>query len=167
MNKIKANHLVFTKIQRNAFKYLFDKGIIFTIEQGKYIYQKKRPCKNNIYFVLSGEVEYVRAGDGERFGERVCLGFTIGEEVLFEKPALKNRIESVVATTNVCLLQIDANDFMNMAKRPSDGGGSTAYREDKKMLMDLLTQFYYIKTLWRLDAGLVDIPPMMEPWMRQ
>lgn len=32
MNKIKANHLVFTKIQRNAFKYLFDKGIIFTIE---------------------------------------------------------------------------------------------------------------------------------------
>lgn len=54
-----------------------------------------------------------------------------------------------------------------MAKRPSDGGGSTAYREDKKILMELMTQFYYIKTLWRVDAGLVEVPEMMDAWLKK
>ena len=40
----------------------------------------------------------------ERFGERVTIGFTVGEEVLFEKPPLQNRMESVAATTKACLL---------------------------------------------------------------
>lgn len=132
MNKIKANHLAFTRIQRNSFKYIFDKGIIFTVEAGKLAYSHKRPCKNNIYFVLYGELEHQRPGDDERFGERVTIGFTVGEEVLFEKPPLKNRIESCVAIVKTCLLQLDMKDFVNMAKRPSDGGGSTAFREDKK-----------------------------------
>ena len=38
MNKIKANHLIFTRIQRNAFKYLFDKGMVFFVEAGKSVY---------------------------------------------------------------------------------------------------------------------------------
>ena len=54
-----------------------------------------------------------------------------------------------------------------MAKRPSDGGGSTAFREDKKMLMDLMTQIYYIKNLWRFDAGLINIPAIMNDWMKK
>mmetsp|Transcript_14479 Transcript_14479/g.18279 ORF Transcript_14479/g.18279 Transcript_14479/m.18279 type:complete len:144 (+) Transcript_14479:177-608(+) len=138
INKIKANHLIFTRIQRNSFKYLFDKGMIFNVEAGRQVYSHKRPCKNNIYFVLYGEVEHRRPGDDERFGERVTLGFTVGEEVLFEKPPLKNRIESVFATVNTCLLQLDMTVFVNMAKRPSDGGGSTAFREDKNLLTDLM-----------------------------
>jgi hypothetical protein len=31
MNKIKANHLIFTRLQRNSFKHLFDKGLVFTV----------------------------------------------------------------------------------------------------------------------------------------
>ena len=151
----------------NAFKYLFDKGVVFTVEAGKYIYQKKRPLKRNIYFVLYGELEYRRSQDDERFGERVTIGFTVGEELLFEKPALDSRIESVAATVRSCVLQIDASDFINMAKRPSDGGGSTTYREDKELLMDLCRQFYYIKSLWRLDAGLIELPVMMDAWIKQ
>ena len=104
MNKIKANHLIFTRLQRNAFKYLFEKGLVFTVEAGKYIYQKKRPCKKNVYFVLYGELEYRLGHNDERFGERVTIGFTVGEEVLFEKPPLQNRMESVAATTKACLL---------------------------------------------------------------
>ena len=38
MNKVKANHLIFTRLQRNAFKYLFEKGMVFTVEAGKYVY---------------------------------------------------------------------------------------------------------------------------------
>ena len=105
MNKIKANHLIFTRIQRNAFKYLFDKGMVFYVDANKYVYQKKRPCKNNIYVVLYGELEYRNAAQNdERFGERVTIGFSVGEEVLFEKPPLKNRYENVFATTTACLL---------------------------------------------------------------
>ena len=97
MNKIKANHLIFTRLQRNSFKHLFDKGLVFTVQAGNYVYQKKRIAKKNIYFVLYGELEY-RMENAERFGERVTMGLTVGEEILFEQPPLKNRIESVVAT---------------------------------------------------------------------
>ena len=165
MNKIKANHLIFTRLQRSAFKHLFDKGMVFFVEAGKYVYQKKRASKNNVYFVLYGELEYRLAGDDTRFGDRVTIGFSVGEETLFEKPFVA-RHESVAATVKSCLLQIDAKDLLNMAKRPSDGGGSTAYREDREMLMDLCKQFYYIKSLWRQDEGLVETPKMMEPWLK-
>lgn len=105
MNKIKANHLIFTRLQRNAFKYLFDRGMIFTVDAGKFAYSHNRPCKNNIYFVLYGELELREPRDeGARFGEQITLGFTVGDEVLFEKPALKHRIESCVATVKTCLL---------------------------------------------------------------
>ena len=171
LNKIKANHLVFTRLQRNAFKYLFDKGMIFMVEAGRYVYQQKRPCKTNIYFVLYGELEHRMpegyGSDAERFGERVTLGFSVGEEVLFEKPPLRHRIESMAATVATCLLQVDMKLFVNMDKRPADGGGSTQFREDKKQLMDLMQQLYFIKNLWRYDAGLIAIPPMMEPWMKK
>ena len=40
LNKIKANHLIFTRLSRNAFKFLFEKGMIFTVEAGKYVYKK-------------------------------------------------------------------------------------------------------------------------------
>ena len=86
MNKIKANHLIFTRLQRSAFKYLFDKGLVFFVEPGKYVYQKKRQSKNNIYFVLYGELEYRLPSDDSRFGDRVTIGFSVGEETLFEKP---------------------------------------------------------------------------------
>lgn len=167
MNKIKANHLVFTRLSRNAFKHLFDKGMIFTVEADKYVYQKKRVNKNNLYFVLSGELEYVLPPpDSGRFGERVGVGFSVGEEVLFENPPLKTRMESVRAVTTSCLLQLDAKDLLNLGKTQL-GGGSTAYREDRDILMDLCKQFYFIKTLWREDQGLAEIPPMMEPWMKK
>ena len=54
-----------------------------------------------------------------------------------------------------------------MAKRPSDGGGSTAYREDQKLLMDLFKQFYFIKSLWRMDAGFIELPSMMDAWVKK
>lgn len=79
--------------------------MIFTVDAGKFAYSHKRPCKNNIYFVLYGELEHRKPSDDEeKFGERVTLGFTVGEELLFEKPKLAHRIESCVATVKTCLL---------------------------------------------------------------
>ena len=165
LNKIKANHLIFTRLSRNAFKFLFEKGMIFTVEAGKYVYKKQRTSKNNIYFVLSGELEYqLPPPDSGRFGERVSIGFSVGEEMLFENPPPKSRYESLVAVTTSTLLQLDAKDLKNLG-RTKDGGGSSNFREDRDILMDLCKQFYFMKTLWRSDEGLVEIPAMMEPWL--
>ena len=49
-------------------------------KQGNYI--------DYVYFVLYGELEYRLGHNDERFGERVTIGFSVGEEVLFEKPPL-------------------------------------------------------------------------------
>ena len=145
-----------------------EKGLVFTVEAGKYVYRKTKSIKNNIYFVLHGELEYRHPVNEERFGDRVTIGFSVGEEILFEKPALKSRIECVAAVTNSCLIQLDATEFTNMAKRASDGGGSTAFREDKEILWDLCRQFYFMKSLWRNDEGMIDeLPEMMEPWLKK
>ena len=63
------------------------------------------------------------------FGERVIIGYSVGEEILFENsPSLEQRYESVVAATKSCLLQVDANVIKNMGK--PGGGGAVAYKED-------------------------------------
>ena len=80
LNKIKANHFIFIHFQRNSFKWLFDKGMVMHIEAGKHVYQRKRIMKRNIYFVMHGELEY-RDQNDERFGERVTIGFSVGEEI--------------------------------------------------------------------------------------
>ena len=80
---------------------------------------------------------------------------------------MTHRIESCVAVVKTCLLQIDMKDFVNMAKRPADGGGSTAFNQDKKLLMDLMTQFYFIRQLWRSDAGLIELPPVVNSWVKK
>ena len=68
---------------------MLDRGILFIVEPGKYLYKNTAGSrmKNNIFFVIHGEFEYVH--DDERFGDRVQVGLTVGEEVLFEKPPLK------------------------------------------------------------------------------
>lgn len=34
-------------------------------------------------------------------------------------------------------------------------------------MMELMTQVYYIKNLWRFDAGLIELPAMMNAWMKK
>ena len=31
--------------------------------------------------------------------------------------------------------------------------------------MDLFKQLYFVKSFWRFDAGLIELPDMMEPWL--
>ena len=74
----------------------------------------------NVYFVLYGEFEY-QTGDAEAsFGDRVGLGWTIGEEVVFSKPKSPEepikRLETVRALGQACLLQLRVSDLESMAK---------------------------------------------------
>ena len=66
----------------------------------------------NIYFVLFGEFDYETETWGrKRFGERVGLGWTIGEEILFLKSEPVRRLETVRARSNACLLQLKVVDL--------------------------------------------------------
>ena len=56
----------------------------------------------HVYFVLYGEFIY-KHGDNP-FGERCGLGWTIGEEVLYDKQQPLKRYETVVAKRHACLL---------------------------------------------------------------
>ena len=56
----------------------------------------------NVYFVLYGEFEYISSA--QPFGNRVGLGWTIGEEILFIKSQPVKRLETVLARSEACLL---------------------------------------------------------------
>ena len=65
--------------------------------------------------------------EDEQFGERCGLGWTIGEEILFHKPAeggpLK-RMETVVDKGNACLLQMKVNELNDLVTGGKVGGGA-------------------------------------------
>lgn len=56
----------------------------------------------NVYFVLYGAFDYQKGQ--ANFGDRVELGWTIGEEIMFSKADPVKRLETVVATSEACLL---------------------------------------------------------------
>lgn len=56
---------------------------------------------DHVYFVMYGEFLYKH--EGSEFGERCGLGWTVGEEILYDKQPLR-RYETVVAKGHACLL---------------------------------------------------------------
>lgn len=106
----------------------------------------------NVYFVLYGEFEYLTGGS-RKFGDRVGLGWTIGEEILFLKSEPIKRLETVKARSNACLLQLKKSDLESMAKVGLAGGRS--FKADYDTLMGFLVQNYESKQKWRNDAGIL------------
>lgn len=56
----------------------------------------------NVYFVMYGEFDYQQSE--ATFGDRVGLGWTIGEEILFSKGEEVKRLETVRAVSDACLV---------------------------------------------------------------
>ena len=91
----------------------------------------------NVYFVLYGEFDY--QSKAVNFGDRVGLGWTIGEEILFSKADPIMRQETVVATSEACLLQLKVSDLEGMGKNKLGGGGAS-FKADYEVLMSFLVQ---------------------------
>ena len=64
----------------------------------------------------------------EQFGERCGLGWTIGEEILFHKDESEplKRMETVVAKSNACLLQMKVSELHELKSGKSCGESSEA-----------------------------------------
>ena len=97
----------------------------------------------NVYFVLYGEFDY-QSGEAN-FGDPVCLGWTIGEEILFSKASPVKRAETVRATCESCLLQLKVDDFESLSKPSKMKAGGASFKADYDILMSFLVQNYETK----------------------
>jgi hypothetical protein len=100
------------------------------------------------------QTEYVQ------FGERIGLGWTMGEEVEFIKPvapakAIK-RFETVYAVEDSCLLQLKLTDLEEMTSSLLKQGAGMTFKPDHLMLMSFLESNFDTKQEWRIEQGIVE-----------
>jgi hypothetical protein len=113
----------------------------------------------NVYFVLYGDFDYKY--EGNQFGERCGLGWTIGEEILYSKHEEPlRRFETVVAHGPACLLQLKVQDLEAMVgHKDVKLGGGASLQKDYEVLISFLGSNYDTKTVWRRDNGILPISP--------
>lgn len=91
---------------------------------------------HNVYFVLYGEFDYFSEKD--KFGDRVGLGWTIGEEILFHRADPVKRLETVRARNEACLLQLKVTDLESMSKPNVKQAAGQSFKADHDILMGFL-----------------------------
>jgi hypothetical protein len=80
----------------NGFKYMVENSYIFKLKAGQSIYREGAAAAPNIYFILYGSFS-CQAREGGSFGSIMCVGHTLGEEIMFSHDAHVRRTESVVS----------------------------------------------------------------------
>lgn len=105
MRRIRIKHPIFHLLTINAFKYLFENGVLLKVKNGQCVYKEYQPAKAHIYFVIYGQMEFKNSKVG-KFGEILGLGWTIGEEILYSDDDAKTilRLENCQSMGNSCLL---------------------------------------------------------------
>ena len=83
----------------------------------------------------------------------MCIGHTLGEEILFQKQ--KYRTETVSAVTECCVLQVDIVNFRLMGVEKHVGAGGSSLVDDYNQLMQVLQTHCSIKNGWRQSEGLI------------
>jgi hypothetical protein len=54
MRRIRLKHPIFHLLTINAFKYLFENGVLFKVKPNQCVYKEYQPARAHIYFVLYG-----------------------------------------------------------------------------------------------------------------
>ena len=87
--KLQVKHPIFRLITLNCFKWILDRAFLFKLKKGQTAYRQNFDAMRKVYFVLYGAFDFkytVKTGkqtDYITFGERIGLGWTVGEEVQF------------------------------------------------------------------------------------
>ncbi len=171
--KIQVKHPIFRLVTINALKWIVDRAFLLKLKKGQCAYRQGFKAQKKFYFVLYGEFDFEEtkklgkinpktkkeATEQVKFGEPVGLGWTIGEEVIFEPEdsnEVLKRYETVVAIRDSCLLQIKLEDFEDMKSSIHRIGAGQSYMKDYKSLVNFLTSNYETKNEWRMSQGLMD-----------
>lgn len=164
-----AKHPIFAKLDLDTLKNILSESSIIYLNKDQVLYRNGSQ-DNFVYFVLFGKLALLlpaaaAAGGGAFSPEasidtpgpsegggsqitlgRVNIGWTIGEEVLFDKN-LQIRQEICAATVDSCLLGILKSKLAIIQKSLLDKGN----QKDYFVVESVLKGNYLIKTNWRKD----------------
>ena len=83
----------------------------------------------------------------------MCVGHTLGEEILFSTGAQVRRTESVVSQSSSCVMQINLKILQLMSIKRHIGAGGANMSQDYSLLSHILESHYKQKNKWRSDIG--------------
>jgi hypothetical protein len=150
-----AKHPIFAKLDLDTLKSILSESSIIYLNKEQVLYRNGSQ-DNFVYFVLFGKLALVLPPEAsiDSIGTisnqvtlgRVNIGWTVGEEVLFDKN-LQIRQEVCVATVDSCLLGILKSKLAIIQKSLLDKGN----QKDYFVVESVLKGNYLIKTNWRKD----------------
>jgi signal-transduction protein with cAMP-binding, CBS, and nucleotidyltransferase domain len=106
-------HPVFKKLNQETLKRLLRESAVVSLVVGQTLYDFDQNDKN-VYFVLFGKVSLYSRQQGEsRLIGKVSLGWTLGEEILYNS-SMKKRQEQAVCTKEACLIGIESSRLSSM-----------------------------------------------------
>lgn len=74
------------------------------------------------------------------------LGWTIGEEILYDERADLTRTESCIAASKgACVLRVGINDLVTMSSTKAAIGGGGMLTKDYEILLSFLEKNYEVK----------------------
>lgn len=81
-----------------------------------------------------------------KFGELLGLGWTIGEEILYDEKSAMMRMESCITTSKgACVLRVSINDLAAMSSQKAAIGGGGMLIKDYEILLSFLEKNYEVK----------------------
>jgi len=112
---------------------------------------KSGATDNFVYFILFGRLVLHFEEDEQELG-RVNIGWTIGEEVLFDRN-MQLRNETCYSETESCLLGVNKNKLAVMQKELLEKGNM----KDYLIIESILKGNYLLKQNWRAQLHAVNL----------
>lgn len=136
-------HPLLRKVKIDTLKGILEDSQVVYLEPLQHLY-KVGAHDTKVYFVLFGRI-LLKTADNCLLGRRaINLGWTLGEEILFDS-AQQTRQESVLAYTQSCLLGIPCDQLSALQQKLLEQGD----QRDYFILESLLKGNFLVKDEWR------------------
>ncbi len=138
-------HPILKKLELGTLKLILRDSKVIYLEPEQPLY-RAGSSDSTLYLVLFGRLQ-LRTLTDQVLGEQVIsVGWTLGEEVLFDS-MMQVRQESAVAATRSCLIGLAKERLTELQKTLLEGGNETDYF----IIESLFKGNYLIKDQWRRE----------------
>ena len=150
LNKLRLRHPLFSRITPQAFKILMENSFLNKVQAGSAVYREGQHQKNTVKVIMFGQFQCQSIRRG-KFGARMCVGHTLGEECLFQDES-SLRKETVIALQNSCLLQISKEVICGLKNCKDSKLTGQTLSKDFLLIRYILQNHYEQKSQWREEA---------------